>query len=163
MKKIIVVVGLPGCGKSTYIEKMKTDEIVILCADDIRKELLGDEADQSQNAHIFEVFFERLYKLMEEGRDVVIDNASSVEARRRKVYVDAAKKYGYFAEALVINTSIEDCLINNNARERKVPEYVIERYSKMFEAPTVEEGFELITTVDFKRETCEKTKKRVSD
>ena len=65
MAKLIILCGLPGCGKSTYAENYKAvdDAIfegntVIHSSDAIRKELFGDESSQEDNARVFELMFE---------------------------------------------------------------------------------------------------------
>ena len=56
----IMVVGLPGSGKSTFIEDfIDEDNAHIHSSDSIRKELLGDVNDQTSNSLVFETLHNR--------------------------------------------------------------------------------------------------------
>ena len=60
--KLIVMVGLPGSGKSTYakelIKKGRAD--IILSSDAIREELTGDESNQTVNDKVFKLLYQRM-------------------------------------------------------------------------------------------------------
>ena len=58
-QEIIITVGISGCGKSTLYKK-KYPDYVLLEADEIRRELLGDVSDQSQEEKVWSVYYDRL-------------------------------------------------------------------------------------------------------
>lgn len=60
-QEIIITVGISGCGKSTLYKK-KYPDYVLLEADEIRRELLGDVSDQSQEEKVWSVYYDRLEK-----------------------------------------------------------------------------------------------------
>src|SRR5512138_104978 len=49
-QRIVVLVGLPGCGKSTWVAQAG---YTALSSDAIRKWLIDDETDQTINARVF--------------------------------------------------------------------------------------------------------------
>ena len=59
MPQLILLIGIPGSGKSFYAKKYDYDRIfkhntTILSSDQIRKEILGDENDQTHNDEVFD-------------------------------------------------------------------------------------------------------------
>ena len=56
MAKFIMLIGLPGSGKSYIAEKTKAKmkSVLVVSSDEIRKELFGDENDQQNPEKVFE-------------------------------------------------------------------------------------------------------------
>ena len=59
MQKLIVMVGVPGSGKSTYAKNTFSKTAEILSSDALRKELLGNENDQKHNDYVFAELYKR--------------------------------------------------------------------------------------------------------
>lgn len=81
MNKFIMVCGLPGCGKSTYIkEKTKEmDRFVVISTDAIRAELCGDPSNQSHNKEVFELAHSRIKEFLNSERyDTVFFDATNI-------------------------------------------------------------------------------------
>jgi predicted kinase len=72
MSKLIVLMGLPGSGKSTYANQF--DHSVVLSSDAIRKELFNDVQYQGKNELVFDTLYRRAKEYLERGYDVVIDS-----------------------------------------------------------------------------------------
>ena len=81
---VYVLIGLPGAGKNTWIERFLggnvPEDIVILSRDDIRAELGfckdGEKVVLSADKEnkVSEVFNERFVKALNDGKDVVLNN-----------------------------------------------------------------------------------------
>ncbi len=143
MKKLILLIGIPGSGKTTLSQKLTSRGYTRLCADDIRGELFGDPIIQKDTEKVFALFFERLEKLFAEGLDVVIDN-TNLNAKQRKPILDRAKTAGYDDVQLwLLDMPLNTCLERNKLRERIVPDEAIEScYRELGRAgkPRREEG-----------------------
>lgn len=90
MQTFTMYIGLSGSGKSTLAENQliyKTTElnrkVAYLSSDEIRKELFGDENDQSHNVKVFEEMFKRTRRALIEGEDVIYD-ATNLSSKRRR-------------------------------------------------------------------------------
>lgn len=146
MNKLIFMVGVPGCGKTTYAnENLKDCEI--LSSDKIREELFGNENDQSNNALVFETLFDRARSFLKDGKDVVID-ATNVNVVERAKALEHFKDLQVKRIAIVINTPINKCIEQDLNRNRTVGKFVIEKFAKIFTKPTKEEGFDEIICIN---------------
>ncbi len=139
MYYLYVLVGPPGSGKSTLAATLKAQ---VVCPDKIRKEITGDEADQSRNAEVFALAYQQTKDLLKAGKSVAFD-ATNVTKKARKAVLDCASK-GCKKVAIYKTTDLQTCLKRNAARTRVVPEKVITRMSRTLEVPTMDEGFDYV-------------------
>ena len=141
--KLIIMCGPSGSGKSTIAKQI---DGIVISTDDIREELLGDANDQSNGDLIFNTAYYRLESFM--GSDnVVIFDATNLNSKSRKRAIELGKKYDAEIIAIVMKKTLEECIENQNKRDRKVPVEVIEKQFKKCVMPTKEEGFDWIMEV----------------
>jgi predicted kinase len=129
VSKLIVMVGVPGSGKTTLAKKLVEKGFHYLNADAIRLELYGSEAEQGDNEQVFSIFFERLEVALGGGLDIVIDN-TNINMRQRKPILERAERFSYSDIQLwLLDIPLELCLRRNASRERIVPAEIV---SNMF-------------------------------
>jgi predicted kinase len=127
VKRLILLVGIPGSGKTTLAQTLIAKGFERLCADDIRHELYGDAADQGDPKKVFEIFFERLENLLKADKDIVVDNINTKLDHRQQI-IERAAKFQYTDIRLwVLDIPLDVCLARNKNRARQVPEEVIRR------------------------------------
>lgn len=127
MKRLILLVGIPGSGKTTLAQTLTAKGFERLCADDIRHELYGDATDQGDPKKVFEIFFERLENLLKVGKDIVADNINTKLDHRQQI-IERAANFQYTDIRLwVLDVPLDVCLERNRKRDRQVPEEVIRR------------------------------------
>lgn len=130
MKSLVLLVGVPGSGKTTLSKTLTDRGYKNMNADAIREELWGDAGDQREPAKVFEVFNQRLEEAFAQGLDIVIDN-TNINSRHRDPILQRAKKAGYTDIQLwVLDVPLETCLAQNKMRERCVPEEIVNNYFK---------------------------------
>lgn len=143
MNKLIFLVGLPACGKSTYANENLSKDCEILSSDLLRKELFGDERIQKDSKLVFSTLFKRAQDFLRAGKNVVID-ATNVDLLEREQAMQHFKDFNVKRIAIVFDVPIETCVTRDLGRNRTVGEYVIKRYAKKFVLPTKSEGFDEI-------------------
>lgn len=144
MATLIVLIGLPGSGKSTVAQNLQQREnAVIHSSDKLREELFGDVNECNKNDELFTELHKRIKQDLLSGKNVIYD-ATNVSRKKRKAFLDNFKKINCYKECYLIATPYEQCLIQNNQRERKVPEYVIKNMYKNFFIPQFYEGWNKI-------------------
>lgn len=146
MSTIIIVIGAPSSGKTTYYNKnYKNKNYTYLSADAIRKELLGDENNQSQGNLIFKTFYKRLEQAVQNKENIFIDN-TNYSIKYRKEIIKIVKKYNndYFIKALVFLVPFYKLVWRDLWREKKVGYKVINKFLMKLELPETKEGFHSI-------------------
>lgn len=140
--KFIQMIGLPGSGKTEKAKELaKIHTATILSSDAIRKELFGDESDQTDNEKVFEEMFVRTIEAFKQGKSVIYD-ATNVHYKRRKNLIEQLRhKFEFKAIAIVMATPIRDCIKRQNERDRTVDKEVIWKMAKAFYIPYWYEGW----------------------
>lgn len=123
MPKLYVMIGISGCGKSTYSEKL---DAIVVSSDNVRKELFGDESNQACPEKVFALAHKRVRTLLEAGKDVVFD-ATNVSSFARKTLLDAIQGVECKKIGVIFAVDPKEAMRRQANRERKVPEEVIER------------------------------------
>ena len=129
MKKLIILIGIPGSGKTTLAQKIIEKGFHCLNADKIREELYGDASEQGDKEQVFSIFFERLEIAFQKELNVIVDN-TNLNPKQRKPILDKARQFGYQNIQLwLLDMPLDICLKRNSSRERVVPEDIV---SNMF-------------------------------
>jgi predicted kinase len=145
-----MMVGLPGAGKTWLRQKAFFDALVI-CPDDG----IGYTKDKPWTPHAAKNAWreadESFARALTDGcADLVVFDATNVSAKRRRKYVTQAVKAGMQTVAVYCRTGKSVCTTRNAARSehRRVPENVIDRMCGNLEVPCLDEGFQVVATID---------------
>jgi predicted kinase len=144
--ELIMLVGVPTAGKSTFSNDPKYKDYIRISSDDILQEV-AKERQQSYNT-VFKgnirfaqiAMMKVLRKAIEDGKSIIWDQTNLTRKQRREKLKHIPDTYKKTAVYFVV--SLETALKRNTQRPGKViPPEILERMIKEYELPTNEEGF----------------------
>lgn len=149
MSKLIMMMGVPGSGKSTWI-KNNFPNILPVSRDAIRFELL-DKRGGEYFDHEDEVFDKFIYQIIGSlvTEEITIADATHLNKKSRAKVLNEVRKFADFIEIVWINPSLETAFKQNDLREGRawVKHGIIRRMWFSMETPTKLEGFDKITII----------------
>ena len=142
--RIVVLVGLPGSGKSTYLAQLG---VTGLSSDTIRGLLADDETDQSIHDRVFQTLRYLLRQRLAIGRPATYIDATNLTVEERRPYIGIGKSYGCDVEAVFFDVPLEVCRARNARRQRVVPEEAMAKMAAKVAPPEIQEGFSRVTAI----------------
>ena len=141
-KEIVVFVGFPASGKSTFFKEYMSKSYGYASRDVLKT--WQNCVTTSENC------------ITKEGRSVVIDNTNPDVASRER-YITLAKKLNVPVRCFYFTTTLAHSRHNNVYREltttdpdyKKVPELAFNMYKSKFVEPTLSEGFDEVVRINF--------------
>ena len=149
LMELIMLVGIPTAGKSTFSNDKKYKDYIRVSSDDILQEV-AKERQQSYNT-VFKgnirfaqiAMMKVLRKAIEDGKNIIWDQTNLTRKQRKEKLKHIPPHYKKTAVYFVV--SLETALKRNTQRPGKViPPEILERMIKEYELPTNEEGFDTI-------------------
>lgn len=128
MPKLILCVGVPASGKTTWAEQQT--HCVNLNRDDIRQDLFGPfkwgeyNFTKENEDRVTSVQLQLFFDSVEEGKDVIISD-TNINPKTRSMWEVAASGYGYEVEYKVFHITLEGALKRDSAREMSVGKKVL--------------------------------------
>ena len=140
-KGLKVLVGISGCGKSTYARKLRTEllDAVIVNPDSLREQLFGflpadhnayyeDESYYLNDKFTFIVVDEIIQTALDTGKSVIVD-ATNLSLDRLFHY----RKFGVPIQYIDVSCSVSVAIYQDSLRDRVVGEELIRQQAERME------------------------------
>ena len=143
MAKLIMLIGIPGSGKTTHSKNLSKEYSAnVISTDKVRQTFVGIEESE-----VFPTVYRLCIEELKKDCNVILD-ATHITPKVRKRTFDSLDQYGveYEKIAVYFDTPVEECLRrvkirNEDPSELFLPLEVIESYGKNIIPPTKDEGF----------------------
>jgi predicted kinase len=142
--RIVLLVGLPGSGKSTWLAQQPGGGI---SSDAVRKLLADDETDQSIHTQVFQTVRYLLEQRIAIGRPVTYIDATNLTPEERRPYIEIARARGCQIDAVFFDLPLAVCQERNARRSRVVPCEALEKMAAKLVPPSTAEGFSEVKVV----------------
>ncbi len=138
--KVYVLSALAGTGKDAYIKQHF--DLPILSLDAIRREHKIDPRDKKKVGKVIQLGRERAKEFLRARTDFVF-NATNITKDIRSKWISLFVEYGARVKIIYLEVPYKTLLKQNNNREHKVPEVILERMIQKLEIPNYEEAHEV--------------------
>ena len=152
-KQLIILCGIPGSGKSTWIENHFMSfpgYTKVVSRDQIRFSIIKDDEDYfSHEAEVYNKFIEEIKDGLKYCDTTIVDATHITIGSRTKLFRALGNSIKDIKViAIVIKPTLNECLGHNENRTGRsfVPRSQIRRMWYQFTAPTIDEGFDEIWT-----------------
>jgi len=148
---VVLAVGLPGSGKSSWF---KRHNITPLSSDMLRTILFDDPAEQRFQDLVFSNLRSMLKARLIARRPMNYVDATNLTPQERQNWIKLAKDFGYEVHAVFFDVPLEVCIQRHHRRDRLVPEDIMRKMAGKLKPPTFDEGFSKITVVRVKQKAA---------
>lgn len=143
MAYLVLMCGPSYSGKSTFAQHLKDigyfGDVEIVSTDAIRKEMLGDESDQSHGDVVFGKARAMVRGCLNADENVIVD-ATNLTPWTREEFLCIGRKYNATIYLVWMEATEEELFARVSKRERVVPENVVRRQIAKSVVPTLTEG-----------------------
>lgn len=159
MRKLIILRGAMGCGKSTFIKNndlenytLSTDTIRLMYASPELGIDYKESIPQFNNKKVWELLYTLLEERMKKGEFTIVDAVHAYADESFPIYKKLAEKYRYRLYVLdFTDIPKKEVYERNKGREiyRQVPESSIDRVYKAFAKERISTAFKVIKPENF--------------
>ena len=130
--EVILLVGIAGCGKTTFCQKYISQHTRI-SLDDIPKHNRNTQDRLVEQA-------------LAEGKNIVIDDTNLTKKIRSR-HITLAQRFGAAIKAVYFDLPMQKIQIQNRRRDVSLESHIIFHMKKQLEPPSYDEGFDFIQII----------------
>lgn len=119
--EVIITIGIPASGKSTYAKELIGSRFFKeVNLDDLREKLSGSPHNMSFTKEALELWHNKLENYLQSKQNVVVSD-TNLDRGYRLALVEKCKKEGYLVKYVIFDTPFGICVVRNRNRLWKVP------------------------------------------
>lgn len=149
MPRFLMLIGLPGSGKSTYAANVAASDRnwIHLSSDRIAENNFAAR-DSANLQSVFSEMYQQTVLALEAGNNVLYD-ATNLASQKRKSFLNRIQSHHAETQAVVFLTPYTTLKERNHKRSGRdrVPDQVMDRYIKGFQFPKRDENFDEVTVL----------------
>jgi predicted kinase len=137
MAELVILVGLPGAGKTSFHQQRYAATHL-----HVSKDLMRNRRDRQARQLVL------IREALAAGRSVTVDNLNATRADRAAL-IALGRELGAIITGYVLETPLADCLARNRSRSgrARVPNVALYTAAKRFEPPALAEGFDRLSRI----------------
>ena len=139
--EVIMLSGLPGMGKDTFLKKNYSN-LPVISLDDIRRKHKLKPDDASATGWVVQEAKEQSKVFLRKGQPFAW-NATNITQQMRTQWIDLFVSYKARVKLIYIETSYKEWIRQNNNREYPVPHHALMRLLNRLEVPSMYEAHEV--------------------
>ncbi|TWT24244.1 AAA family ATPase [Planomicrobium sp. CPCC 101110] len=149
MARFLMLVGLPGSGKSTYAANIAASDRnwIHLSSDRIAENNFA-ASHSADHQSVFSEMYRQTVQALEAGNNVLYD-ATNLASQKRKSFLNRIQSHHAETQAVVFlapYTALKERNHKRSGRDR-VPDHVMDRYIRGFQFPKRDENFDRIAVL----------------
>jgi predicted kinase len=143
MSNVWICIGIPFSGKSTWRDMFLNDhpDTLVICPDEIRKELCGSINDQTQNSKVFSTAYRRLANAINCEITNIIFDGTNIKGDTRKQIMECDTRgtslFHYVIFPCDLSTAMArkkgDAYRIAQGERSDVPDHIIEKFFNDFQ------------------------------
>jgi predicted kinase len=151
---VVLTIGLPGSGKTTWFKRRG---VTPLSSDMLRSILFDDITEQRYQGLVFSTLRSLLRARLIAKMPWNYVDATNLSPHERRQWIKMAKSFGYDVQAVFFDVPLEICMERNSRRERTVSDDIMKKMAERLRPPTFKEGFSKIVVVRVKSPATSET------
>ncbi len=144
---VVLAIGLPGSGKTTWFKRRS---VTPMSSDMLRTILFDDITEQRYQGLVFSTLRSLLRARLIAKMPWNYVDATNLSPHERRQWIKMAKSFGYEVQAVFFDVPLAVCMERNSKRERQVSDEVMQKMAERLRPPSFKEGFSKITVVRVK-------------